>query len=326
MGFLGAFTLRVTVLPWFTASFAFALPTNHTRGSIPTQRIIHAVSRNVVVDEASGIVMNTVDQSSIDQGSASDGAGSAFGVPAVLWLSFGLTVGLYLTLGGMRLWRITTAIAIGLVFALCAWVAIVNVTNAAGGLFKFCRLAGLTALSILGGMSVGMRVVLMREGLLIHPTSLNWIIIVACAVAGFVVTLLRQRIGIALSCTFTGTFFLSLGIDLAANQQNSVSRGLRHLLDGNNAHVLALRNLPYKPPISTQITLSLSIGLALVMAYVQFRFFSDYLEEPSRAQPFSQYFSSINSSHSTEKLDMDTLRLPLQRPPPTYPSSNRFSL
>jgi hypothetical protein len=97
-----------------------------------------------------------------------------------------------------------------------AWVAIVNVINAAGltdliltlvtlgffvlgslgGLFKFCRLAGLTALSILGGMSVGMRVVLMREGLLLSPKGLNWIIIAVCAVAGSVVTLLRQRIGI----------------------------------------------------------------------------------------------------------------------------------
>ena len=65
-----------------------------------------------------------------------------------------------------------------------------------GGLFKSSRLAGLTALSILGGMSVGMRIVLFREGLLLHTISLNWIIIVVLAVAGSVVTLLRQQIGI----------------------------------------------------------------------------------------------------------------------------------
>lgn len=96
------------------------------------------------------------------------------------------------------------------------WVAIVNVMSAEGlsdlvltlitlgffvlgslgGLLKFGRLAGLTALSILGGMSVGMRLVLMREGLLLRPTGLNWIVVVVCAVAGFAVTLLRQRIGI----------------------------------------------------------------------------------------------------------------------------------
>lgn len=70
------------------------------------------------------------------------------------------------------------------------------VLGSLGGLFKFCSLAGLTALSILGGMSVGVRLVLMREGFLLHPTGLNWIIIVVCAAAGFVVTLLRQRLGI----------------------------------------------------------------------------------------------------------------------------------
>jgi len=281
----------------------------------------------------------------IGAGPASDGAGSGFDAPMVLWLSFALTVGPFLALGGMRLWRITTALAIGLVFALCVWVVIVNVVNAeglsdlvltlitltffvlgsVGGLFKSCNLAGLTALSILGGMSVGMRLVLMREGLLLHPTGLNWIIIVVCAAVGFVVTLFRHRLGTALSCTFTGTFFLSLGIDLAVNRQNGVSRGLRHLLDGNGTHVLALRDIPYEPPISTQILLSLSIFLALALAYVQFRFFSYYVEEPSRVRPLTQYFASIYPTEFTQKLDTDTLRLPLQRPPATY-SNSRFSL
>jgi len=193
-----------------------------------------------------------------------------------------------------------------------------------GGLFKSCRLAGLTALSILGGMSVGMRLVLMREGLLLRPTGLNWIVIVVCAVAGFVVTLLRQRIGIALSCTFTGTFLLLIGVDLASNQQKGVSNGLRHLLDGNSAHTLALTDMPYKPLIMTQILLSLSVAIALAMAYVQFLFFSNYVEEPSRTRPFTQYFASMYPTQSAQKLDMDTLRLPLQRPP-VFPES-RFSL
>lgn len=219
MGFLSAFTLRLTFLLWFTTAFAF--PARNSRSSIAIRQ-----------SDQSGI------QSGIDTGSASDGAGSGFNIPAILWLAFGLLVGLYLTLGGMRLWRVTTALAIGLVLALCGessiprwwssvailmrptssavWVAIVNVMNAQGlsdlvlalvtlgffaigslgGLFRICRLAGLTALSILSGMSLGMRLVLMREGLLLRPISLNWIIIVVCAVGGCVITLLRQRIGI----------------------------------------------------------------------------------------------------------------------------------
>ena len=82
-------------------------------------RITHAVTRDIIVDEAAGTVVNSADQSTIGQGPASDGAGSGFDIPAILWLSFGLAVGLYLTVGGMRLWRMTTAFAIGMVFALC---------------------------------------------------------------------------------------------------------------------------------------------------------------------------------------------------------------
>ena len=108
------------LLLWFTVGFAFtfALPT-YGRGSIATYRVVHTMARDIVVNEASGTVVNTADGSNVDQGSASDGAGSGFDIPAVLWLSFGLAVGLYLTLGGMRLWRMTTGFAIGLVLALC---------------------------------------------------------------------------------------------------------------------------------------------------------------------------------------------------------------
>jgi hypothetical protein len=119
MGILGALALRFTLLLWFTVSFTFASPMHHSRGSTAIHRIVHAVARDIVVNEVSGVVVDSEDQRRIDQGSASDGAGSGFDVPAVLWLSFGLAVGSYLTLGGMRLWRMTTAFAIGLVFAIC---------------------------------------------------------------------------------------------------------------------------------------------------------------------------------------------------------------
>ena len=62
------------------------------------------------------------------------------------------------------------------------------------------------------------------------------------------------------------------------------------------------------------------------MAYLQFRYFSGYVEELSRGRPFSQDFSLIRSARSMDKLDTDTIRLPLQKPPPVYPSGNRFSL
>jgi hypothetical protein len=45
-------------------------------------------------------------------------------------------------------------------------------------------------------MSVGMQIVLMREGLLLCPIGLNWVIIAVCMVAGSVTSLFRQQIGI----------------------------------------------------------------------------------------------------------------------------------
>jgi hypothetical protein len=114
-----AFTPQLTLFFLLMVRFSFALPANYGRGSAAAHRITYAVARSIVVDETSGTVVDSMDQSKIDQGSASDGAGSGFDIPAVLWLSFGLAVGLYLTLGGMRLWRLTTAFAIGIVFALC---------------------------------------------------------------------------------------------------------------------------------------------------------------------------------------------------------------
>ena len=120
MGLLGAFTLvRLTLLLLTMVGLSSPLPAPYSQVSTAVHRITDAVIRDVVVDETSGTVVDSKDQRRIDQGSASDGAGSGFNVPAVLWISFGLAVGLYLTVGGMRLWRMTTAFALGIVSAFC---------------------------------------------------------------------------------------------------------------------------------------------------------------------------------------------------------------
>lgn len=60
------------------------------------------------------------------------------------------------------------------------------------------------------------------------------------------------------------------------------------------------------------------------MASVQVRLFSAYIEEPGHARPLIQQLSSIYRTESTEKRDhdRDTLRLPLQKPPPEETSFN----
>ena len=118
MGFTGAFTLRLILLS-YTVNLALALP-SHYRQSLATIRgVIRTPSRGLVAGIRSGSPVNGMGQSRVNSGSASDGAGSGFDVPMVLWLSFGPAVGLFLTLGGMRLWRATKALAIGLGIALC---------------------------------------------------------------------------------------------------------------------------------------------------------------------------------------------------------------
>lgn len=114
MGLLSTSTLRFTLLLWFTASFSFASPKHRNGDPTARHRIIGAVTRGVT-----RAVTDSENRGRVDQGSASDGAGSGFDIPTIVWVSFGLTVGSYLTLGGMRVWRMTTAFAIGLVLAIC---------------------------------------------------------------------------------------------------------------------------------------------------------------------------------------------------------------
>lgn len=118
MGFLGAFALQLTLLLCFTINLTFALPSHHGRSLTAIRRVIRVPTQGLVAYDLSDTTANGTDQTTVDPGSASDGAGSGFDVPMALWLSFGLTVGLFLALGGMRLWRVTTAFAIGLTFAL----------------------------------------------------------------------------------------------------------------------------------------------------------------------------------------------------------------
>lgn len=111
-------TLRFALLLWFVGGSAFALQTHHGRGLTTVHRAIHAVARDVIMDEASRAVAGREGQGKVDLGSPS-GAESGFDIPGVVRFAFELAVGLYLTLGGMRWWRITTGLAIGLVLAFC---------------------------------------------------------------------------------------------------------------------------------------------------------------------------------------------------------------
>ena len=77
--------------------------------------------RDVVIEHNGGnvTVVNPDTQSPIPQGSASDGSGSGFDIPAILWITFTLIVGSCLAFVGLRGWRITTGVTMGLVLLVC---------------------------------------------------------------------------------------------------------------------------------------------------------------------------------------------------------------
>lgn len=64
------------------------------------------------------------------------------------------------------------------------------------GLFNLGRLAGIAFLALSGGFSVGVRIVLFRDGLLVPSFFVNWMIPLVFGLAYFVLVVSRQRIGI----------------------------------------------------------------------------------------------------------------------------------
>jgi hypothetical protein len=73
---------------------------------------------------------------------------------------------------------------------------------AAVGLFRFARLGGLAFLTIAGGGSVGVRVVVLRAGLLLPSIGFDWALVAACAVGGFAM-LLKQRLAVVRCTVFS---------------------------------------------------------------------------------------------------------------------------
>lgn len=238
----------------------------------------------------------------VTRSAASDGGGSGFSAPSILWLAFTLTGGFFLALVGLRGWRITLGVALGLVFAVSSWATAINSMGSVGlpdlaltlislgsfcigvalGAFEFSRIAGLAALGMSGGLSLGIRIVVIWSGFLMPALVVNWLLIAALGVLGLGVMVIRQRIGITLGCGLTGTFLVVLGVDLLVHRQTGMSLGLRLLFDHNSAHRTVLLTNGYHPALSTQIMLSLSIALSPALAYAQHRFFPHPFDRSTR--------------------------------------------
>jgi hypothetical protein len=79
------------------------------------------VPRNIIINNSSSTIEvfdSTTDQA-ILQGSATDGSGTNFSIPAVIWLVFCFVIGIPMVIAGIRGWRLTIGVGIGLPAAVC---------------------------------------------------------------------------------------------------------------------------------------------------------------------------------------------------------------
>ena len=70
------------------------------------------------------------------------------------------------------------------------------VVGFAFGMLNFGRWAGILLIGVLGGLSIGVRVVLLRPGLLIPTYAVNWVVLALFMIIGVGLILYRQHIGI----------------------------------------------------------------------------------------------------------------------------------
>lgn len=269
-----------------------------TTYSMAAQQLQRLQDPNVIVTNTNGtvVVYSPLTGDEIPQGLATDGSGSGFSLPAVLWIAFSFTVGVPLMLAGFRGWRLSTGAAIGLSVAVTTWSVFVNTLDNVGisditltalvlvlfclgflfGLLEVGRMVGLLQLGIQGGLAIGIRIVLLRSLLLIPDPAaffVNWLLVAFCGLASAVLVIWKQRVGLLLGSASVGTFFCALGIDLAVNQQSGMSRGLRYLIDRNRYHVVDTTSNGYFPPTSTLVMIALSIALTPAFAYAQHKLF-----------------------------------------------------
>jgi hypothetical protein len=69
-----------------------------------------------IIDHTTGTlqIINPATDAFIPQGPATDGGGTKFDVPALLWLVFSFVFGLPMSLAGFRGWKLTTGVGVGL--------------------------------------------------------------------------------------------------------------------------------------------------------------------------------------------------------------------
>ncbi|RPD57677.1 hypothetical protein L226DRAFT_165779 [Lentinus tigrinus ALCF2SS1-7] len=341
----------LTILSWLLLLLAFVSDTHASpiaRTDVAPDLAAHYWKRvtPVVVTSETGdntSVINPTNNQPIAQGPGTDGGGTDFSLPAIIWLAFVFVTGIPLALAGVRLYRVTTGLGIGLALTLCVWAAFVNTVSADGlsdivltvigmggflvgficGVLDFGRWAGILLIGFLGGLSVGIRVVLLRPGLLIPTYIVNWLVLVPFMLIGIFSVLLKQRLGIISCCAAIGSFLVALGVDLILEKQSGWSFALRFMFDRNNSHFLAIVHKGYDPSLMTQIILGASIGAIPILAFAQHKIFKG----PFRRKPTDTEFETASFVGSdSEDPSMGSMTELKKPPPPPPPRMSRMQL
>ncbi|KAF9228466.1 hypothetical protein BS17DRAFT_805920 [Gyrodon lividus] len=343
---------------WYSACTALASSAirSVSAASLVSDLDLHRLQDpNVIFSDNNGTitVYSPITGQEIPQGIASDGSGSGFSTVAIVWIVFSFTIGAPLLFVGFRGWRITLGAAIGTAAALASWAVFVNTLDNVGvsdvalatfvltlfglgfllGLLEVSRVAGILVLGILGGLAIGVRIVLLRSGLLVSGSTaffVNWLLIGFCGLAGSILVIWKQRIGLLNGCASTGSFLCALGFDLVINQQSGMSRGLRFLFDRNRYHVVDTVMNGYSPPMTTVIIIAVSLALTPAFAYAQWKVFkrpfsglqtedfgSLYDPKLQDEESSSQGFSTTPGTPTTEKLPERPLDRTKQEGSPT---------
>ncbi|THH06275.1 hypothetical protein EW145_g4200 [Phellinidium pouzarii] len=230
----------------------------------------------------------------VPQGSASDGAGSGMNVPAIIWIICAFVVGVPIATAGVRLGRFTSGVGLGLAVAVGIWASIVNTVSEFGisdivifaltvGLFAIAFVLGFAvhhyglggaSLSAVGGVSFGIRVMLLKHNLLVPVFYVNWLISAAFGLAGIFILAWNERVGVIIGSSAAGSFLIALGVDLLVNKQDGMSRGLRYLFDRNANHIVDIIGSGYRPPVSTIVIMAVTILAIPIFAFLQHKLFT----------------------------------------------------
>ncbi|KIM40418.1 hypothetical protein M413DRAFT_179231 [Hebeloma cylindrosporum] len=278
---------------------------------LPELHTLHRRRGPLIIVNTTGqaTVINSDTRTSVPQGAATDAGGVGLDAPALIWISFCFVVGLPMAFAGIRGWRLTTGVGVGLAGTVASWAAFINSISAAPlsdliltliilgffallfafGAIPYGRVTGIACIGLVGGTAFGVRVVILKAGLLISGSqgyTLDWVLVGFFGVAGGVSIIWErsQRGGLVrtanilfkllslksassifsfqvFGCASIGTFLSFLGVDLLIHQQAGMSRGLRFLFDRNSSHFLDIVGGGYTPATLTQVLIGVSLFL-----------------------------------------------------------------